>query len=210
MPIIHVLLVLVSVSVFSSTALFAPLSEMPPGVVASVEVEGEAGGEALVPAPEPTPLPVPTSVPTPTPAPQANADQDGTFTVTLSIRADILLANMDALHRDKRELVPADGFILRPTAVPAEPGDTLFDLLQRETRQRRIHMASRFTPLQGGAYVEAIHNLYEFDAGPLSGWVFFVNGVRPNTGSSQQMLQPGDILEWVFSLELGEDVAPQR
>ena len=131
---------------------------------------------------------------------------EGSFTVTLTVRADILLNNMNLLDADKHELVPAGGIIFPPTPVTAYEGESVFNVLQREMRRERIHMASRFTPAYNSAYVEAINNIYVYDAGPLSGWMFSVNGYFPNFGSSLYILSPGDVIEWVYSLDLGRDL----
>ena len=86
----------------------------------------------------------------------------------------------------------------------------MFDVLQREMRGAGIHMSSRWTPVFNSAYVEAINNLFEFDVGPLSGWMFRVNGWFPNFGASQYELSPGDAIEWHYTVDLGRDLgAPQ-
>jgi len=131
---------------------------------------------------------------------------DGSFTVTLSINVERILHNMHLLHSDKHELVPADGWILRPVQVTAYPGESVFDVLQRETRERRIHMVSRFTPMFNSAYIEAINNLFEFDVGHLSGWMYSVNGDFKGFGSTLAILNPNDVIEWHYTVELGRDL----
>ena len=82
----------------------------------------------------------------------------------------------------------------------------MFDVLKRVTRQRRIHMEFSFTPLYNSAYIKGIHNLYEFDCGNLSGWMYKVNGWFPNYGCSRYSLKQGDVIEWVYTCDLGRDV----
>ena len=138
--------------------------------------------------------------------PEDMVSGDGSFTVTLSVRVDTLLHNMHILHRDKHELVPADAIIFPVTQVTAFEGESVFNVLQREMRRHGIHMASRFTPVFNSAYVEAINNLYEFDVGELSGWMYKVNGWFPNFGSSRFVLSPDDIIEWHYTVDLGRDL----
>jgi hypothetical protein len=113
---------------------------------------------------------------------------------------------MDMLDRDKRELVPADGVIFPARQVAVYDGDSIFSLLQREMRDAQIHMSARFTPVIDEAYVEAINNIYAYDAGPLSGWKFIVNGTFPAISSSSYVLQPGDDVVWAYTLDLGRDL----
>jgi len=138
---------------------------------------------------------------------ESGSDDDGddSFTVTLTVRVDNLLNNMHLLNREKHELVPADGVIFH-AEVTAYEGESVFNVLQREMRRARIHMAARFTPIYNSAYVEAINNLYEFDAGELSGWMYSVNGLFPGFGSSRYQLKPGDVIEWHFTCDLGRDL----
>jgi hypothetical protein len=56
-------------------------------------------------------------------------------------------------------------------------------------------------------YIEGINNLYEFDAGELSGWIYRVNGEVPGFGISQYALKSGDAVEIIYTLDLGRDVS---
>ena len=137
------------------------------------------------------------------PAPAAEAEQAA---CTLSITCAVLLDRLDQLEEGVRELVPADGVLLPPTAVELEEGDSVFDLLQRACREAGIHMEYTDTPGYGSACIEGIGNLYEFDGGPLSGWMYRVNGTFPNKGCSGVAAAPGDRVEWVYTCDLGRDV----
>jgi len=137
---------------------------------------------------------------------ESSSPAEGYFIVTLSVSADSLLDNLHLLNREKHELIPADGVIFQASYVKAWEGDSVFDLLHREMRQSGIHMAFRNTPLLDSSYVEAINNIYEFDAGDLSGWMFQVNGIFPGLGASQHLLNPGDSIEWIYTLDLGRDI----
>ena len=55
-------------------------------------------------------------------------------------------------------------------------------------------------------YVSGLGYLYEFDLGPLSGWMFFVNGRTSSVGASDYTLQEGDTVEWRYTRALGEDI----
>ena len=132
--------------------------------------------------------------------------KESDFTVTLSVRIESLPDNMHLLDREKHELVPDGGVIFPATEVRAWEGESVFDVLHREMRNAGIHMAFRNTPFLDSAYVEAINNIYEFDAGELSGWMYTVNGEFPGLGASQYLLNLGDVIEWVYTLDLGRDV----
>jgi len=128
------------------------------------------------------------------------------FTVTLTISVETLLENMHLLDRNKHELVPADGIIFPETIVVAHEGDNVFDVLSREMRSAGIHLVSRQTPALNSVYIEAINNIFEFDAGPLSGWKYKVNGDFVGQGASAYILQDGDFIEWLYTVDLGRDL----
>ena len=113
---------------------------------------------------------------------------------------------MDWLDPDKTDLIPEDGWILEPVTVELEEGETVFDLLLRVTREYKLHMEYSQAPMYGSAYIEGIYNLYEFDCGAVSGWMYAVNGWYPNYGCSGYTLEPGDVVEWRFTCDGGEDI----
>ena len=125
---------------------------------------------------------------------------------TLSISCGTALQNSDRLDPGKLEILPADGWILPETEVAFQTGESVFDLLSRVCREKKIHMAFQVTPVYGSAYIEGINNLYEFDCGDLSGWMYSVNGWFPNYGCSRYALQNGDVVNWVYTCDLGYDV----
>ncbi|MDR2957180.1 MAG: DUF4430 domain-containing protein [Coriobacteriales bacterium] len=98
------------------------------------------------------------------------------------------------------------GTILTTQTVEFTDGETVFDVLYRVCRANGIHMSSRFTPIYYSAYIEGIDNLYEFDKGPLSGWMYRVNGWYPNYGCSKYVLQNNDNIEWCYTCDLGRDI----
>jgi hypothetical protein len=149
--------------------------------------------------------PVPTGKPTPVEPQQATVDKKQKLTCTISIRCQTAL-NSDRLDAAKREFLPQDGVILPPQTVEFSAGESVFTVLQRETRNRKIHMEFVKTPMYNSSYIEGIHNLYEFDCGELSGWMYRVNGWYPNYGSSRYQLQDGDVIEWLYTCDLGRDI----
>lgn len=132
--------------------------------------------------------------------------QSQKMTCTISIRCDTVLNNMEQLKSGKESVVPSNGKILSSAKVSFSEGETVFDVLKRVTRDKGIHLAFKFTPMYNSSYIQGIHNLYEFDCGPLSGWMYKVNGRFPNYGCSRYTLSDGDKIEWVYTCDLGADV----
>ena len=146
--------------------------------------------------------------PEPAPVEPDNAVVDtGTqLTCTISISCATILDNWDKCADSKKPLVPDDGVLLPATEVTFSQGESVYDVLQRVCRENKIHMESSFTPVYNSAYIEGIGNLYEFDVGSESGWMYAVNGWYPNYGCSRYVLQDGDTVEWVYTCDLGQDV----
>jgi hypothetical protein len=67
-------------------------------------------------------------------------------------------------------------------------------------------MEYSMSPVYKSAYIEGIANLYEFDRGELSGWMYCVNGWYPNYGCSAYKLKDGDAIEWHYTTDLGRDL----
>ena len=121
---------------------------------------------------------------------------DAVGSVILNIRCDKVAGRAD--H------IPADGVILAETAMPIASGDTVYTILTDAARAHGIHMEA--SGANGLMYVNGIGNIYEFDFGDLSGWVYMVNGASASVGCDQYTLKDGDRVEWHYTLELGKDV----
>lgn len=149
--------------------------------------------------------PVPEGKPQPV-EPQNSQVTDTSCTCTISISCATILDNMDLVEEQKKPLVPADGWLLPETTITFYQGESVFDVLLRVCKENKLHMEYMDTPMYNSAYIEGIGNLYEFDVGPLSGWMYNVNGWFPNYGCSRYALQDGDVICWVYTCDLGADV----
>ena len=150
--------------------------------------------------------PVPEGKPQPVEPEDQDVDQSKIYTCTFSIECSTILNNLSMLAPEKLETVPSGGVILPKTAVIFYEGESVFDVLQRVCKEEGIHLESSWTPIYNTAYIEGIHNLYEFDCGELSGWMYKVNGWYPNYGCSRYLLKDGDTVEWRFTCDLGNDI----
>ncbi|MBF0780910.1 MULTISPECIES: DUF4430 domain-containing protein [unclassified Granulicatella] len=151
---------------------------------------------------------VSTALPKPVEPENVVVNKEKVYRATFTIRVDTILNNMDKLDPDKVSLVPENGVLLAVTEVEFSENENVFSVLQRLTRQLGIHMDSTFTPIYNSAYVKGIGNLYEFDCGPESGWMYRVNGVFPNYGASRYVLKNGDVVEWLYTCQgLGKDIS---
>lgn len=131
------------------------------------------------------------------------------LTCTMSVRCDTIIKNIALLDVEKRELLPGNGIIYPEQTVTFSEGESVFDLLLRETKKNNIHMEFVKTPVYNSAYVEGIGNFYEFDCGDLSGWMCKVNGQFLKCGPSDYILKDKDKVEWVYTCDLGKDVGEQ-
>lgn len=121
-------------------------------------------------------------------------------TCILSIRYTDLLSIPEFSQSPIKETLPLDGWILPPTEVSLMDEDSVFDVLQRETKSRGIHMEYSENPAFQSSYIEGMANLYQFDFGDKSGWIYTVNGEQYNIGSSRFLLSPGDRVEWNYNV----------
>jgi hypothetical protein len=71
---------------------------------------------------------------------------------------------------------------------------------------RELGIPVVFSGIGEFAYLKGINNLFEFDHGPLSGWIYFVNSESQSIGSASYILRDGDHVEWKYTLDLGKDI----
>lgn len=164
-----------------------------------MEINSATGKDKYLTDPVPEGKPVPVE-------PQNVKISDIEYICTISVRCDTILDNISWLDKEKVELVPEDGVIFPVTKVTFYEGESVFNVLQREMKKAKIHMEFTNTPIYNSVYIEGINNLYEFDCGELSGWMYKVNSWFPNYGASRYQLKDGDVIEWVYTCDLGVDV----
>lgn len=129
-------------------------------------------------------------------------------TVTYTIRCDTAVKNWDKLRPNKRDhkVVPADGTIYALHTLNIYKNETVYDLLISICESNNIQEEHSFTLAYKSEYIRGINNLYEFDGGPYSGWMYCVNGWYPNYGCSKYVLQNGDNVQWNYTCDLGRDL----
>ncbi len=126
--------------------------------------------------------------------------------VTIEIRCDTILGKEPTSETmDVEAVVPKDGIILEQTTVSMNENDSVYELLEQVCKQEGITLES-----QGQSYIEGIGQLYEYDYGKLSGWVFVINGKVASESCADYELKDGDEIIWCYSCDLGKDIGYER
>ena len=128
---------------------------------------------------------------------QETVKSNAVGTVTMSITCDILK------DKEKNEHIPEDYVVLKTTGFDLEKGETVYDILLEAAKKYNISVEHEGS--SDIVYISGINYLYENDYGDLSGWVYKVNGVLPSVGCGGYELKDGDIIEWCYTLDLGND-----
>ncbi len=102
------------------------------------------------------------------------------------------------------EHIPADGVILAETELPFWENATVLDVLVSAAKKYGIRVENAGT--RELAYISGIQDIYELDYGDLSGWMYFVNGESPSVGCGEYAVSDGDLIEWRYSREIGNDL----
>ncbi|MBQ3055179.1 MAG: DUF4430 domain-containing protein [Oscillospiraceae bacterium] len=121
---------------------------------------------------------------------QSVSNRDATCRIVVS-------AQTDALTAECLELVPEDGVLLDET-VDFETGESLLSVMLRVMRKEKIPLVYE------GSFIKSIGGLAPGDAGPMSGWMFSINGELPMEGCDEILLSEGDLVEWTYVTEWTE------
>lgn len=140
-----------------------------------------------------------------TPSIEELEPQKQTVTISISCKTAI---NKGVNNEVGFTHLPSNGVILGTTTVEIKEGDTVFEVLEKVVRQNKIHM--EYSGSGSSIYIEGIDNLYEFDGGQNSGWMYSVNGWYPNYGCGVYKLKPNDVIEWNYTCDLGADLGASR
>ena len=136
----------------------------------------------------------------------ADTNGDGRLTCTLEIRCDVLLDKLDRMTAGKAALVPEDGVLLALTETEFTGGQSVFDVFRKVLREQKLHFEYVDASAYDSVYIEGIGNLYEYDCGPQSGWMYSVNGTYPGLGCSAYTLADGDVIVFRYTCDLGGDL----
>ena len=116
-------------------------------------------------------------------------------TVTMTIRCDTIVGKSDEKY------IPSDGVILPVTSFDIEEGDTAYDILAEGARVYGISI-----DVSSIGYVSGIGYIYQLDFGQNSGWMYRVNGEFPSDSCTLYVLSDGDVIEWLYTLDIGNDL----
>ncbi|MBQ6091187.1 MAG: DUF4430 domain-containing protein [Lachnospiraceae bacterium] len=121
--------------------------------------------------------------------------------VTFTIRCDTIAGLGDS------EFIPEDGCILKETTYAFAQDETVYDILVRAVKDNKLHMEKKKTGSgPRDYYICGIANIYEYDWGELSGWMYYVNGESPSVGCGEYRVKDGDCIEWLYTREIGRDL----
>ena len=140
----------------------------------------------------------------------ADTNGDGKLTCTLEVRCDTLLGKLDQMTPEKAALVPENGILLETVELEFNGGESVFDVFRKVLREEKIHFEYVDASAYDSVYIEGIGNIYEFDCGPQSGWMYSVNGVHPGLGCSAYTLADGDVIVFSYTCDLGADLGAEK
>lgn len=118
---------------------------------------------------------------------------ENSLTVTLSIDCNVLSDEIS----ENCEIVLESEFVLHD-------GDTVFDILERALAENRIPVD--YSGRGSTVYIRGINNIYEFEHGEMSGWMYTVNGVSLNVGCGSYYPKDGDVIKWEYTRNIGRDI----
>jgi hypothetical protein len=134
-------------------------------------------------------------------------EKDYTIACTLLIECKSINENLDKFDKNKKDIVPKDGIIFKEKTIYFKDGESVFDLLVRECKKNKIHLDFDNNSALNSSYIKGIANIYEFDAGATSGWLFKVNGKDSSVGSNQVKLKKDDKILWYYSCDYPKEGA---
>lgn len=94
------------------------------------------------------------------------------------------------------------GMLLEDRELRLEEGVNAYEQLIYAARSEGIIIDNRGS--ERSPYIAGIDNIYEFDCGELSGWVFTVNDKISSVGAGEYILREGDRVCWRYSIYLAD------
>ena len=141
-----------------------------------------------------------------------------TVSCTVEIECKTIYNNLGDLRPEKKPFLPKSGVILKQKQFTVPDGSTVFDVIKKACaesvctdncnycRKSGIQIEYVYTPGYDSEYIRGIHQIYEKDCGSGSGWMYSVNGVFPNYGVNKYTVKNGDVIRFLYTCDLGDDV----
>ena len=92
-------------------------------------------------------------------------------------------------------LAVSDNGVMRSDALSLDAGTSVYDALVASGAALVTQGVQGSPP---GVYVFSIDGLPEGEAGPQSGWKYYVNGSDPGMSCDKYVLSDGDVIEWRY------------
>lgn len=123
-----------------------------------------------------------------------------TTTVPMTIKVSLSVDCINAYNAGNEIAVKIsnNGYILGATAFEVDQNTTALDLLLNSG----LTVSTNSGPF--GTYVVSIQSLAEYAVDGQGGWLYLVNGQMPNVAASAYVLQPGDIIEFRYTVKNGD------
>lgn len=137
---------------------------------------------------------------------------------TVRIKCNTIYDNLSKLKSGKKDFLPSNGVILNNVKVELNGGESAFDVIKKACEENvctdnckyckanGVQIEYTYTPAFNNYYIEGIHQIYEKDCGTQSGWMYSVNGVFPDVGTSSYTVSSGDVVVFSFTCNMGEDI----
>lgn len=123
------------------------------------------------------------------------------ITCTIEIRCDSLVENKKQAQQSIWKYIPSDGQILEKVSVKVDKGSGVYDVLEKACKAKGVAVDATYTPMYKSYYIKGIGNIYEKQAGDMSGWIYKVNGTAPNRGASAYKVSDGDAISWYYTCD---------
>jgi hypothetical protein len=127
-------------------------------------------------------------------APGQPAEDDGpTVKCTISVDCSTALAGYPEAVEG---IADENGFILPLTEYEVAEGSSVYDAM--------ISAGLEIDESKG--YVSSVAGLGEGDCGPMSGWLFDINGEYPLESLRDTTVNDGDVISWRYTCDGGADL----
>ncbi len=96
--------------------------------------------------------------------------------------------------------------IISPTSFKVEADSTVWTVLQKALDEKDMDYEYTYSKASNDLYVTSIDGVKTGANGPMSGWMFTVNGKFLQDSANKVKVVEGDIIEWKYTKDGGKDI----